>query len=83
MQGHGWFCLTQVNELIDLFNSIKTPADSMALKNRLSCYHFLLVHMLKVRTENFLIVAHLMHVYSGFKTLNFWFLVRFYDVDHG
>ncbi|KAG1331802.1 RRP12-like protein [Cocos nucifera] len=52
LKGHSWFCSARVSELIDLFNSIKTPADSMALKNRLSCYHFLLVHMLKRNEEN-------------------------------
>ncbi|XP_008809560.2 RRP12-like protein isoform X1 [Phoenix dactylifera] len=52
LKGHSWFCSARVNELIDLFNSIKAPADSMALKNRLSCYHFLLVHMLKRNEEN-------------------------------
>ncbi|XP_010927011.1 uncharacterized protein [Elaeis guineensis] len=52
LKGHSWFCSARVNELIDLFNSVKNPADSMALKNRLSCYHFLLVHILKRNEEN-------------------------------
>ncbi|XP_072961421.1 uncharacterized protein [Typha angustifolia] len=48
LKEHSWFCVARVDEVMVLLHAIKTPLASTVMKNRLSCYQFLLVCMLKV-----------------------------------
>ncbi|XP_020086854.1 RRP12-like protein isoform X2 [Ananas comosus] len=52
LKDHSWFCLAQVDEIMMLLHGLKTTFNSTALKNRLSCFQFLLVHMLKINEED-------------------------------
>ncbi|KAJ4804831.1 ARM repeat superfamily protein [Rhynchospora pubera] len=45
------FCLSRVDEIMLLLHNVKSSTDNTAIMNRLSCYHHLLVHMLKVNED--------------------------------
>ncbi|KAJ1695675.1 hypothetical protein LUZ63_012373 [Rhynchospora breviuscula] len=45
------FGLSRVDEIMLLLHNVKSSTDNTAIMNRLSCYHHLLVHMLKVNED--------------------------------
>ncbi|KAJ8509793.1 hypothetical protein OPV22_000227 [Ensete ventricosum] len=51
LEKHSWFCSVRIDDLIYLLQGVKSQDDNMIEKLRLSCYHFLLVHVIKINEE--------------------------------
>ncbi|XP_064990213.1 uncharacterized protein LOC135582040 isoform X2 [Musa acuminata AAA Group] len=51
LEKHSWFCSVRIDDLIYLLQGVKSHDDNMIEKLRLSCYHFLLVHVIKINEE--------------------------------
>ncbi|KAL5539474.1 hypothetical protein UlMin_042962 [Ulmus minor] len=51
LQEHDWFCSSRSVELIDLLQGLKSPIDNATLRSRFSCFHPLMVHILKIDSE--------------------------------
>ncbi|WOK99110.1 RRP12-like protein [Canna indica] len=51
VQKHSWFCAARVDDLIHLLQGVEKYTDGMVERNRLSCYHFLLVHIININEE--------------------------------
>ncbi|XP_077241688.1 ARM repeat superfamily protein [Tasmannia lanceolata] len=49
---HAWFYSTRFDELIHLLLGQKSSCDIMSLRSRLTCFHFLLIHLLKSDSGN-------------------------------
>ncbi|KAL5810487.1 hypothetical protein ACOSQ3_027197 [Xanthoceras sorbifolium] len=46
-----WFCTSRFEEVIDLLFNLKAPAAIEILRSRFACFHFLMVHTLKLSSE--------------------------------
>ncbi|KAI3415184.1 NUC173 domain-containing protein [Psidium guajava] len=51
LKEHPWFCSSQYSQLIDLLIGLKTPSDTASLRSRFTCFHVLMVHALKMNSE--------------------------------
>ncbi|XP_030526006.2 RRP12-like protein [Rhodamnia argentea] len=51
LEEHPWFCSSQYSQLIDLLIGLKTPSDTATLRSRFTCFHVLMVHALKMNSE--------------------------------
>lgn len=51
LEEHAWFCSCRFVELIDLLLGLKSPVDIASLKSRLASFHILIVHALKMSSE--------------------------------
>ncbi|XP_024027240.1 RRP12-like protein isoform X3 [Morus notabilis] len=51
LQEHAWFCSSQFVELIDSLLDFKSPTDVPTLRSRFACFHPLMVHLLKIDSE--------------------------------
>ncbi|GLT26550.1 hypothetical protein SLA2020_016090 [Shorea laevis] len=51
LEKHAWFCSSKSVELIDLLLGLKPPVDVASLRSRFECLHVLMVHMLKMCSE--------------------------------
>ncbi|XP_060668704.1 uncharacterized protein LOC107431734 isoform X2 [Ziziphus jujuba] len=48
---HDWFCSSRFVDVIDLLFGLKSPVDIATLRSRFDCYHLLMVHALKINSE--------------------------------
>ncbi|KAG6492840.1 hypothetical protein ZIOFF_047808 [Zingiber officinale] len=51
IEKHNWFCAARTDDLIHLLHSLENLGDYKAETCRISCYHLLLVHIIKMNVE--------------------------------
>ncbi|XP_074576063.1 uncharacterized protein LOC141832455 [Curcuma longa] len=51
IEKHNWFCVARTDDLIHLLHSLEVLGDYKAETYRISCYHLLLVHIIKKNVE--------------------------------